>query len=131
MNVTLQETQQNILKFQNELLLITNDLQLDPTLKARKKYACKRKIKRWQEYLQRMNDTNTTSFKYRTWGGNNISQNAYKNGIQGGRPSIYTPEEKREKYLQKKREYYHRKKREKLEQIEQIEQIEKQNIQSS
>ena len=100
--VTREQAQLNIENFQNDICEFQTNPDLSLKSKTNKIAACQKKISRWHKYLQTMIDSGEDTFFF----GHRISkEQAYLNGINGGRPPIYSPEEIKDRVREQQRLY--------------------------
>jgi hypothetical protein len=100
--VTREQALQNIERFQNDVCEFQNNPDLTLKSKNNKIGACQKKILRWEKYVKDMNDCGENTFFF----GHRMSkQQAFINGIQGGRPAIYSPEEVKDRVREQQRVY--------------------------
>ena len=98
--VTREQAHLHIANFQTDLSEIQNNPQLSFKNKTNKLRACHKKITRWQKYLNDMKESGEDTFFF----GYRISkEQALINGVQGGRPKIYSPEENKDRIREQRR----------------------------
>jgi hypothetical protein len=101
--VTREEAQLSIEIFQNDLCEIQNIPGLSRKKKNYKLAACYKKITRWKKYLNDMKESGEDTFQYRFSGVKLTKEQAYINGVKGGRPQIYSPDELKERVREQRR----------------------------
>lgn len=99
--ITRLEVEKRIEEFEKELRGI-DELDLDVREKRGRRCSCRKRIRRWESYITSMRNENKTEMNVRLR--ELISrENAYINGVRGGRPRIYSKEEAEERSRERRR----------------------------